>query len=245
MNFRDVELLSAYLDRRLGPSDAARLEARLSSDANLKATLEDLRETRGLLRRLPQRRAPRNFRLTPSMAGIRPPEPRAYPVFRLATALAAFLFVASVAVNAFTPFAASRLAAAHAPAYGIGGGSGGGGAPEGESATAAAMMTAQAPPQAPFAAIAPTAAPEGTLSAAATAVPPQAQDTTRALGGGPTEQASKAAPLQSAVPAPANQQPVPLTWVILLGVLMLVCAVAAWLLRRNNEQRIRNEWNHK
>src|SRR5512140_1626639 len=127
MNFRDVELLSAYLDGRLKPSEATRLEARLSADPNLKATLEDLRETRGLLRRLPQRRAPRNFRLSPKMAGVRPPEPRAYPVFRLATALAAFLFVASVALNAFTPLAASRLAAAPAPGYGLGGGGGGGG----------------------------------------------------------------------------------------------------------------------
>src|SRR5512141_1004081 len=127
MNFRDVELLSAYLDGRLSPSDSARLEARLSSDQSLRVTLDELRETRGLLRRLPQRKAPRNFRLTPKMAGIRPPEPRAYPLFRFATALAGFLFLASVALNAFTPYAAQHLAAAPAaPAYGMGGGGGGG-----------------------------------------------------------------------------------------------------------------------
>src|SRR5512140_1508794 len=127
MNFRDVELLSAYLDGRLSPSDSVRLEARLTSDRSLRATLDELRETRGLLRSLPQRRAPRNFRLTPKMAGLRPPEPRAYPVFRLATALATFLFVAAIALNGLAPFATQRLAAAPAPAFGMGGGGSGGG----------------------------------------------------------------------------------------------------------------------
>src|SRR5512142_1611304 len=122
MNFRDVELLSAYLDGQLNPSETSRLETRLSTDQNLRTALEELRGTRTLLRRLPQRRAPRSFRLTPKMAGIRPPEPRAYPAFRFATALAAFLFVAAVALNAFVPFAASRMAPAAAPVYGMGGG---------------------------------------------------------------------------------------------------------------------------
>src|SRR5512140_2854270 len=152
MNFRDVELLSAYLDGRLKPSDAARLEARLSTDADLKATLEDLRQTRTLLRRLPQRRAPRNFRLTPRMVGIKPPAPRAYPAFRFATALVALLFVAAVALNAFVPFAAARVAPAAAPALGMGGGGGGGyggGPTESEPAAQSAPAT-EAPLQAPF-----------------------------------------------------------------------------------------------
>ena len=240
MNFRDAELLSAYLDGRLSPSEASRLEARLSTDKNLKTTFEELRQTRALLRQLPQRRAPRNFRLTPKMAGIRPPEPRGYPVFRLATALVALLFVVSVGLNAVVPFAASRFAPAAQPALGMGGGGGGsGGAAESKPAT-------EAPLQAPFAAqAAPTATPEDTLSAeVATAAPPQAEDTMRALA---TEQAAaKAPPAQPPVAQRgAAIQPVPVVLIVALGVLMLLCAAVAWMLRSNSDRRIRSRWNHK
>ena len=73
---RDLEQLSAYLDGQLSQSDRARLEIRIKSDAGLAAALEELRQTRAFLRRTPQRHAPRNFTLTPGMAGIRPPVPR-------------------------------------------------------------------------------------------------------------------------------------------------------------------------
>ena len=43
MNPRDLELLSAYLDGQLNPSDSARLESRLASDESLRAVLNDLR----------------------------------------------------------------------------------------------------------------------------------------------------------------------------------------------------------
>jgi hypothetical protein len=251
MNFRDVELLSAYLDGRLNPSESARLEARLSSEPNLKATLEDLRQTRGLLRRLPQRRAPRDFRLTPKMAGIRPPAPRAYPAFRFATALTAFLFVAAVALNAITPFAAPRLAAAPAPAFGKGGGSGGGGGPseftaEAPLLQAPAATEAPAATQAPFAALAPTATPEAAPSIAqATAAAPQAEDATRASGAAPNPEANQTGPAGSAPQAETTRQPVPLPWVIGLGIVMLMCAAAAGVLRINNERQVRERWNKK
>ena len=123
MNYRDVELLSAYLDGQTSPSDSTRLEARLKTDPELAAALQSLRESRGLLRQLPKRRAPRNFTLTPAMVGKKPPLPRSYPVFRFATALAALLLVFSFAANR----AMQYTAAAPAPAaYGIGGGGGGG-----------------------------------------------------------------------------------------------------------------------
>ena len=95
-NFHDVELLSTFLDGQLEPSDAARIEARLSADPQLRAVLDDLRRSRALLRKVPARRAPRNFTLTPGMAGIEPPAPRAYPALRLATALATFFFAVSI-----------------------------------------------------------------------------------------------------------------------------------------------------
>ena len=78
-SFRDIETLTAYLDGQLDSAHRQRLESRLGSEPELKATLDALRESRAVLRRLPQRRAPRNFTLTPKMAGIKPPLPRSYP----------------------------------------------------------------------------------------------------------------------------------------------------------------------
>ena len=223
----------------------ARLEARIGSDAGLKAALEDLRETRTLLRRLPQRRAPRNFRLAPGMAGIRPPAPRAYPVFRFATAIATLLFLASVAVNALAPVASGHLAAAPVPAFGMGGA--GGGAPE--SSAPAAPAATEAPLQAPFAALAATPTAEGTAAAdMATSqanLTIQTQDAARSLASGPSTEAGKAAPIQPpTAPQPAGQ-PVPATWVAMLGLLMIVFAVIAWLLRANSDRRVRRRWEQK
>ncbi|HXQ33737.1 MAG TPA: hypothetical protein VN843_06980, partial [Anaerolineales bacterium] len=116
MNRRDIELLSAYLDGQLKPSDSARLESRLKSDPELVAVMDDLRAARNLLRRLPQRRAPRNFTLTRKMVGQNPPMPRAYPFFRFATTLATLLLFFTFGLN----FLAPQLAAV--PGVGFGGG---------------------------------------------------------------------------------------------------------------------------
>ena len=110
-SFRDVEKLSAYLDRQLKPSEVARLESRLQTEPELASILQDLRQTRSLLRRLPQRRAPRNFTLTPKMVGQKPPLPRTYPAFRLATVLATLLLFFTFATN----FMAPRLVRTAAP----------------------------------------------------------------------------------------------------------------------------------
>src|SRR5512139_2880757 len=78
MNNRDIELLSAYLDGELKPSHSIKLEARLKTDPELASVLNDLRVTRTLLRKLPSRKAPRNFTLTRKMVGLNPPLPRTY-----------------------------------------------------------------------------------------------------------------------------------------------------------------------
>jgi hypothetical protein len=111
---RDVENLTAYLDGQLDSTQRQRLESRLGSEPELKTTLDALRESRSVLRRLPPRRAPRNFMLTPKMAGIKPPLPRAYPILRFASAFAGFLFLFAYAVN-FLPQIGLPLGAA-APA---------------------------------------------------------------------------------------------------------------------------------
>src|SRR5512134_4037606 len=137
MNQRDLELLSSYLDGQLRPSDSARLERRLSADPNLRAVLDDLRVARGLLRRLPMRRAPRNFTLTPRMVGKNPPLPRSYPAFKFVTALATLLLFFAMGANFLVPQLASQP-----PMFGMGGG----GAPEVmQAAPATEAPAAEAP----------------------------------------------------------------------------------------------------
>ncbi len=121
--FRDLEQLSAYLDGQLPRSSQTRLERRIQLDPALAAALEELRQTRALLRRTPQRRAPRNFTLTARMAGIRPPVPRLVPVFSWASAVAIVLFIFTLGAGLVGQLsagtAAPRLAAAPS---GFGGG---------------------------------------------------------------------------------------------------------------------------
>ncbi|HNE03943.1 MAG TPA: hypothetical protein PLT08_05465, partial [Anaerolineales bacterium] len=133
-NFYDVETLSAYLDGQLDASNAARLEARLKTDAELASALKDLRAARGILKKLPARKAPRNFTLTRQMVGLKPPLPRTYPLLRFATAFAAVLFLFSFTANTLVPMFNFGAAA---PAYGLGSGGGPESAPMAAAATEA------------------------------------------------------------------------------------------------------------
>src|SRR5512134_3035117 len=121
MKQRDLELLSSYLDGQLSSSDATRLEARLLVEPDLRSVLRDLRSARTVLRQLPMRKAPRNFRLTPKMVGKNPPLPRAYPAFRFTSALATLLLFITFGLNFLRP----QLAAPVASGFGMGGGGGG------------------------------------------------------------------------------------------------------------------------
>lgn len=96
---RDFELLSAYLDGQLSQTDTTRLESRIKADPELRSVYDGLRQTRALLRQLPSRRAPRNFRLTPQMVGIKPSTPRIFPVFRLASVFATLLLLIGYGIN--------------------------------------------------------------------------------------------------------------------------------------------------
>jgi hypothetical protein len=96
ISMREWEALSAYLDEQLPAKERTRLETQLNQAPELRSALEELRRTRSVLRSQPKVRAPRNFTLTPEMAGLKArPARRApgYPFFRLASALAGFLFL--------------------------------------------------------------------------------------------------------------------------------------------------------
>lgn len=230
-NFYEIEQLSAYLDGQLSTSDAARLEARLKSDPELASVMRDLRAARGILRQLPARRAPRNFTLTRKMVGLKPPLPRSYPIFRLATVFAAVLFVFSFTANTLAPMISFGGAAAPAPAFGMGGGGSGGGCEEpcGGGAAESSVQPEE---------LAQEAAP------AATEAPPASQDTAPAT----TQTARIIEPTstptlkegQSPAPIPTaaanlvevtEEPPVALYWPVIFLALSIVGGAAMWVMR--------------
>lgn len=111
-SFHDLEQLSAYLDGKLSREAQARLTSQLDSDPDLRAGLEELRQTRALLRRMPKRRAPRNFTLTPKTAGVRPPVPRSVPALGWASAVAVVLFALTFLTNLVAPVTFAPMEAA-------------------------------------------------------------------------------------------------------------------------------------
>jgi len=104
---RDLTKLSAYLDGELSASASRKMKSRLARDPNLLAALDDLRETKSILQRIPKRRSPRNFTLSPQMVAKSPPMPRAYPVFRFASAVAFILLFFSALPNFGAPMNAA------------------------------------------------------------------------------------------------------------------------------------------
>jgi anti-sigma factor RsiW len=230
MNYRDLELLSSYLDGQLKPSDSARLEARLSTDPDLRAVLDDLQAARGLLRHLPMRKAPRNFTLTPKMVGKNPPLPRSYPAFRFVTALASLMLFFTLGVN----FIAPQMA--QAPAIGMGGG----GAPEvfsaqapaAESSAATVAPAVEAPAEEPSVQLAPE--PTATISAEDNAREIQ----TPAEKQGVTNEADVAE--QPLTQNPASP-PVPPAWQIVLAGIALLGALIMILMRQTAASRWRRK----
>lgn len=233
MNQRDLELLSSYLDGEIKPSDSARLEARLRSDPELASVLNDLRAARTLLRKLPQRRAPRNFTLTRKMVGQNPPLPRAYPAFRFVTALATLLFFFTFGLNVMAPQFASQ-----APAYGMGGG---GGAAESELYAAEAPTAEEsAPMQSQPVAPAPEE-PSVSLAPQSTQVPPT-EETARIMET-PSAKNGEAedSVVQQPPQVPARTPFVPSAWLIGFAVVALLSASLMVLMR----QRAVSRWRSK
>lgn len=228
-SFRDVERLSAYLDGQLKADEAAQLASRLAADPQLASVFETLRQSRAVLRHLPQRRAPRNFTLTPKMVGQKPPLPRAYPFFRFSAALTAVLLLFTFAINAIGSIPLG--ATAPVPAYGMGGG---GGAAEEPMLALEAPAATETPPEAQA-----PAAPEPPSLATQTAASPE---NARAFDATPQAQAKQEAGQQAdvqpeALPSEPPSEapppnPIPLSWQIALGILALTNAFILFLMQQ-------------
>jgi hypothetical protein len=240
MSFHDAEILSAYLDGQLSPTEGARLETRLASDAGLQAVLEQLRQARGVLRQLPRRRAPRNFTLSPLDARIRAPVPALFPVLRFASVLASLLFLSAIAINGLTPPATARLAAAPVPAYGAGGGPGEGPSAADAAAPTEALATELA--RKSFVAAQPTEAASSETSAATA---PALLEAPPAVPGGALSKSATSA----AEPLPegrvSNGAPIPTLWEMILGSAAVLFGLLAWTLRHSNQRNFRNRWLEK
>ncbi len=230
MNQRDVELVSAYLDGQLKPSDSARLEARLKTDRELVSVMDDLRAARNLLRQLPQRRAPRNFTLTRKMVGQNPPMPRAYPIFRFATALATLLFFFTFGLN----FAAQQLAAS--PPTGMGGG--GDVNLYAQEAPAAAESAVTEAPATEAAATEPPAA----LAPAATQLPPS-EDAVRTAETQTAKNGEVGESVAQDQPQVPNEAPLPVSslWQVALAGIVIAGALIMWLMRQVTIRRWRQK----
>jgi hypothetical protein len=243
MNRRDIELLSSYLDGQLkSDAERARLEARLSSDAELRDVLSDLRSARGLLRQLPMRKAPRNFTLTPKMVGKNPPLPRSYPAFRFVTAMASLLLFFTVGLNFLAPQLASQ-----SPAFGMGGG----GAPEvfSAQAPAPAATEAAAPAGDAFATEAPAAEapaleppaellPQPTLSTTESERELEEPSEKQGLSGEATDQSQ----VQNAPASPSEPvRPVPPAWQVILAGIALLSGLVMLLMRQTAADRWRRK----
>jgi anti-sigma factor RsiW len=128
------DLLSAYLDGMLASDERFALEARLQREPALRNRLDGLRLTVRALSGLPEAETPRNFLLSPAVAGPRPvarPRHRAtWPVFGWATAAATLLFLLVFAADVFrvapsvrsratTPAVEQEQSVVEAPAEGM------------------------------------------------------------------------------------------------------------------------------
>jgi hypothetical protein len=118
---KDWQLLSEYLDGQLSLRDRSQLEKRLNQQPNLREGLDELRQTRSILRSVRMQRVPRNFTLTPAM--VRQSQPSIWqqlvPVLNFSSAIAALALVVILAFQ-FLPNTATtatqQKSAAEAPA---------------------------------------------------------------------------------------------------------------------------------
>jgi hypothetical protein len=250
MKQRDIEILSSYLDGQLSSADAARLEARLRTDPEMRSVLQDLRGARSLLRQLPMRKAPRNFTLTPKMVGKNPPLPRSYPVFKFTAALASLLLFFSYALNVLGPQLAAQPAG-----FGMGGG---GGAPETFASSLAteapALAAAPAATEPPAAATEAPAGQEPSLEMApystATAASAEDANSTRVMGTAVAKQSdTEAADAASSglvqqppqvVAQPAPEKPVSPVWQWFLAGMALLSLFIMAVMRQLSASRWRS-----
>jgi hypothetical protein len=252
----DFEQLSAYVDNQLSPAEKAALEARLAKEPELEATLSDLRRTVSAVRSLPTVKPPRSFTLTPQQVGARARRGPLFPIYRLAAALCTLLLAFAVARDltisslgasatpdmitqsgAGTPLAAPKAAVLDTPTAESSQEAYGGASALLPTATGSADLAVT--PVAHFAPAGTDATPTAgaqrfTATAAATIknVAPSETPADTAVSVAALPPSATASPTQNPAP-PSAPAPTDLRVVeVVLAVLALAAAAAAWLTRR-------------
>jgi hypothetical protein len=113
ITMRDIELLSAYLDNQLSSRERNQLEYRLKADPALRRELQEINQTRSVIRQLPRRRAPRNYYLKPEAVRQRATVKLA-PIFGMISAVASVL-LGVVLIGSRFAVPTSQVAFAPAP----------------------------------------------------------------------------------------------------------------------------------
>jgi len=98
---RKQELLSAYIDGQLSPRVQARLIDELERDDELRADLDELRQTVQMVGGLARLPVPRSFALDAATVGRTRPRVHLYPVLRATTAVATLLCIFLLAGELF------------------------------------------------------------------------------------------------------------------------------------------------
>ena len=100
---KQQDLLAAYIDDALSPTERRQFEALLARDEALAAQVRQQRLIKQRLSAMPRRRVPRTFALDPAVYGKPTPQPlfRLYPALQAATVLAALMLMFLVGLEAF------------------------------------------------------------------------------------------------------------------------------------------------
>ena len=92
----DLETLSAYLDHELSEAEEQAVRSQVAQDPALQRQLDDLRQTRYVLRHTPKVKRPRSFVLTPEMVQRQRFAAGAWNVSRWVSAVASVLLIVMI-----------------------------------------------------------------------------------------------------------------------------------------------------
>ena len=90
---KELLQVSAYIDGAMSPKEKQAFEAHLASSATMQKELLEYKHLKATLRSLPQKKAPRNFTLSPERVKVRQAAPRLAPAFSFASAGVAILLM--------------------------------------------------------------------------------------------------------------------------------------------------------
>ena len=102
LNYRDYELISIYIDGQFTNQEKIEFENRLNNESDLLKGMVGIRQTKAMLRSLPDVKIPHNFILTKAMIGKKE-NTRWFSLMAFSSAFAGLLLVASIMFSMLFP----------------------------------------------------------------------------------------------------------------------------------------------